>query len=263
MIDQINYRIEGKKTAPAILFLHGFLGSLKIWKRTIPFFRDQYSVLTMDLPGHGESPFNGEVVSMKDCALAIKKILEKEKLDKVHVVGHSMGGYVALELLHHGSHKIQSITLLNSTAKEDTPQKKKDRLLAVKVFDRSPEVFITAAIENLFYEPSLKLFPKEVSFLQQTALKTSVKGAQGSLRGMKERKDYVELIKRTNTPVHFIAGRYDSTVLYSTILEQTENTNVKLTTLESGHMGFVESFEEYIIALQEFIKKSNENIIPN
>ena len=263
MIDQINYKIEGKKTSQAILFLHGFLGSSKIWNQTLPFFKDNYLILTMDLPGHGKTPCNEEVLSMSECADAVHQIIKKIGLDKVHIVGHSMGGYVGLELLSNYPEVVRSITLLNSTAKEDSIQKKKDRLLAVKVFDRSPEVFITAAIENLFYAPNLKLFPSEVSSLQKTALETSIKGAQASLRGMRERRDYRKLVRETKIPVHFIAGRFDNTVLYSTILQQIENTNIKLTTLESGHMGFVESFEEYILALQAFITESNENFIPN
>jgi pimeloyl-ACP methyl ester carboxylesterase len=191
---------------------------------------------------------------MEKTAHQIIEILQFENIVNAHFVGHSMGGYVSLEILNQEPNLVGSLTLLNSTAKEDSTQKKADRLLAVKVFDRSPSVFINAAIENLFYAPNLDAFPDEVKRMQSIALKTSIEGAKGSLRGMRERNDFVSLIGETEVPIHIVAGRFDNTVLYSTILEQVIGTNVLLTTLETGHLSFIESFDECKDAMINFIE---------
>lgn len=200
---------------------------------------------------------------MDYCAKLVMDVLQKEKIKSGHFVGHSMGGYVALEVLNQNKSLVSSLTLFNSTAKDDSDKKKKERLLAVKVFDRAPAVFVNAAIENLLYQPNLKRFPKEVKELQNIALATPISGAQGCLRGMGLRKSYIALIRETSRPVQFIAGRFDNTVKYESILEQVENSRIELITLESGHMGYLESFEESKNAILTFINNHHENTLSN
>jgi pimeloyl-ACP methyl ester carboxylesterase len=250
---EIYYKIEGNDVKGTVVLLHGFLGSSEVWNTMMPFLQETYKVIRIDLPGHGKSGCIQETIGMDFIAELVIEILQKEKVEKAHFVGHSMGGYVGLEILSKKSNLIKSLTLFNSTAKDDNPQKKKDRLLAVKVVDRTPAVFINAAIENLLYEPNLKRFKAGVNKLQQVALQTSIKGAQASLRGMGLRKNYVDLIRETSKPVLIIAGRFDNTVKYESILEQVENSNIKLVTLASGHMGFLESFEESKNGILNFI----------
>lgn len=262
-VNEIFYKIEGIEKKGVIVLLHGFLGSQEVWNSLMPFLIKDHKVISLDLPGHGKSNLIQETIAMGSIAELVIVILKKEGIQNAHFVGHSMGGYVGLEVLNQAPEKVNSLTLFNSTAKEDTPQKKKDRLLAVKVFDRAPAVFINAAIENLLYEPNLKRFPEEIKRLQYIALKTSIEGAQGSLRGMGLRKDYVSLMQRTNKPVQIIAGRFDNTVKYESILAQVENSNIKLVTLESGHMGYIESFEESKNAILNFINNGHENTILN
>lgn len=261
--NEIYYTVDGQGENGTIVLLHGFLGNLEVWNSLMPAFVNEYKVIRIDLPGHGKSAIIQEVIGMDFIAELVLDVLLKENVSCAHIVGHSMGGYVGLELLQRKNELVKSLTLFNSTAMDDTPQKKKDRLLAIKVFDRSPKVFINAAIENLFHEPNLKRFPEAVKELQFIARQTPIEGAQGSLRGMRLRKNHVELIRETKTPIQIIAGRLDNTVKYESILEQTKDSKIKLVTLESGHMGYIESFHESKEALVNFINNCNENTISN
>ncbi len=260
---EINYKIEGEDVRGTVVLLHGFLGNMEVWNALMPAFITQYKVIRIDLPGHGKSTIVREVIGMDFIAELVLDVLKKENISTAHFVGHSMGGYVGLEVLHQKRELVKSLTLFNSTAKDDTPQKKKDRLLAVKVFDRSPLVFIDAAIENLFHEPNLKRFPEAVKELQAIAQQTPIQGAKGSLRGMRLRKNYVNLVRKTEVPIQIIAGRYDNTVKYESIVEQTKDSNIKLVTLDTGHMGYVESFDESKEALVNFINNCDENTLSN
>jgi pimeloyl-ACP methyl ester carboxylesterase len=260
---KIYYKIEGNEIKGTVVLLHGFLGNLEVWNTLIPFFTEDYRVIRIDLPGHGKTATTKETIGMGFTAEMVIAVLLRENITCAHFIGHSMGGYVGLEVLNKKSELVKSLTLFNSTAKSDNAQKKKDRLLAVKVFDRTPSVFINAAIENLFYEPNLKRFPEDVKALQQIALQTPIQGAQASLRGMSKRENHVSLIRETNKPVQIIAGRFDNTVKYDSILEQIENSKIKLVTLESGHMGYIESFLESKNALLNFINTCDENTLLN
>ncbi len=253
--DKLYYTREGQEVRGTIVLLHGFLGSSKIWEALIPYFKKEYLILNIDLPGHGHSGCIQETIEMSFCADKVLELLADENVKSAHIVGHSMGGYVGLEILNKQPSVVNSLTLFNSTATDDNPQKRKDRLLAVKVFDRSPEVFIQAAIENLFYKPNLKRFKADVEALQAIALQTPIAGAQGSLRGMRVRSNHVELIKANEKRIHITAGKFDNTVLYDSILTQTRGTEITLTSLDSGHMGFAESAEESRDAMIKFIKQ--------
>jgi 2-succinyl-6-hydroxy-2,4-cyclohexadiene-1-carboxylate synthase len=244
------------KASDTLLLLHGFLGSHAIWDEYIAELSKKYTLLLIDLPGHGNSEFWGTCTTMEEMAKGVNEILEIEKLSNVHCCGHSMGGYVSLALAYLTPTKVHSITLLNSTALGDSEQKKKDRVLAARIFDMNPELFVVEAIQNLFHTPNLIAFPKEVERLKNIALNTPPKGAQASLLGMRERKDMVRWLKKTQLPIHYIAGKNDNTVLFQGIVEQIKGLNAQLTEFDNcGHMAFVEKKEETLEAMLTFWKK--------
>ena len=251
-LGNVSYSSIGK--GDAILFLHGFLGNKKVWKPFVNHFKPNYQVITIDLPGHGKTSIIEEEMTMEFSAKLIKQILKTEDVLNVHVVGHSMGGYIGLAFAKLYPQTIKSLTLFNCTAYGDTKQKQADRLKAVRVFDMNPSLFIEEAIKNLFYKPNLKVFSKEVEKLTEMAKNTPAKGAQGSLRGMRIRGNYISWLSKQKFPLHYIAGEYDNTIPFSTIKEQIKITNANLTTLtSSGHMGFVENQDTCIKAIEDFI----------
>lgn len=253
---ELNYSVEGEKDNPAIVFLHGFLGSSAIWKDFVCFFQDKYQVITIDLPGHGNSPVFEETQEMSSSAMLVNDILVREKIHKVHLIGHSMGGYVALAFSKLYTNKTLSLTLFNSTAKADDKQKQSDRLKAVRVFDMNPSIFINEAVKNLFYDKNLEKLSREVDALTAIARETKVKGAQASLRGMRLREGLEGWLKEQDFPIHYIAGKYDNTVPYDTILAQLPKRAALTTLSNSGHMGFVEEKDKCIQTIKKFISDS-------
>jgi pimeloyl-ACP methyl ester carboxylesterase len=241
---------KGKQT---IVLLHGFLGNHLIWKDYLDLLSKTYTLVLIDLPGHGRSDVWGTCTRMEEMAEGVWNILSAEKLNSVHLCGHSMGGYVSLALAAKYPELVKSITLINSTARSDSEQKKKDRVLAARIFDINPAIFVVEAIQNLFYAPNLTVFPQEVDALKEIALQTHPKGAQASLLGMRERSDKVDWLKETQIPVHYIAGKQDNTVLFEGIQEQVGGLNAKLTAFDDcGHMAFVEKKEETLQAMLAF-----------
>lgn len=237
-----------------VLLLHGFLGSQHIWDPIVPTLSENFNLITPDLPGHGETPCHESILSMDFIASLTIEVLNDLNINHFHVVGHSMGGYVGLCLLNRYPDRVKSLTLLNSTARDDSPSKKEDRLRAIKVFDLSPKVYIKEAIRNLFYEPNIERCNTEVDRLQNIALSTSVQGAQASLRGMRERQNFVNLINSTKIPVQYISGKYDNTVPFDSVIEQIKNPDIQLTEMKnSGHMSFAEERENCLNAIINFI----------
>ena len=93
---KIAYIDEGKGET-AILFVHGWCCDKSYWKEQIAHFAKNYRVVALDLAGHGESGKNRKDFTIASFAQDVKAVIEKLKLKKVILVGHSMGGYVIAE----------------------------------------------------------------------------------------------------------------------------------------------------------------------
>lgn len=223
-----------------MVWVHGFLGDSSIWDTFIGNLATTHIHIRIDMPGHGKSSYVPQNMSIEDIAKVINEILKKEQIKSIQLVGHSMGGYVALVFARLFPKKTRSIILLNSTALADTEAKKEERLRAIKVFDLNHRIFVKEAVNKLFYKENLKRFKKEIEQLQQIALNTSVAGAKASLNAMMNRTESVTFLRDSQTPIHYIAGKHDAICTYDSILSQKEGMNATLTTLEDfGHMGFL------------------------
>jgi pimeloyl-ACP methyl ester carboxylesterase len=92
----LSYTVQGKNT-PAIVFVHGWCCDKSYWKDQIPYFEKKYTVVTLDLAGHGDSGLGRADWTIESFAADVAAVVEALKLKKVILVGHSMGGPVCLE----------------------------------------------------------------------------------------------------------------------------------------------------------------------
>lgn len=106
--------ITEDRNRPALVLVHGLGSAGTIWKSLIPQLLPHFSVITVDLPGHGKAPINrGEAVDPKSLASAIVDTVEHElKFSRMHAVGNSLGGWIALEMGAVAPDKVMSITAL-------------------------------------------------------------------------------------------------------------------------------------------------------
>ncbi|MFN3342133.1 MAG: alpha/beta fold hydrolase [Flavobacteriales bacterium] len=250
---KIRYYTEG--AGPVVVLLHGFLESSYIWRYFSKQLSQGFKIISIDLPGHGATEVFAEVHTMPLMADVVVAVLKQEKEKKAKVLGHSMGGYVALSFGERYAEYCEGIGLINSTAFPDTVEKKADRLRAIRVLEMSPVVFIREAIPNLFAPFNVARFSEEIELLRAEALKTSVFGASACLRGMKDREDKTEIIRSGKFPVLFVAGKYDNVIAANLSVEQMElHPSVSGLLLEnSGHMSFLEEREKTLEAIREFV----------
>ena len=94
----LHYRDQGNPDGPAIVLIHGGFGSLHNWEVWVPYLKDDYRVVTMDLPAHG---LTGRVKSdrytRQEMIRSVYELVEELGISKFTIGGHSMGGGVALE----------------------------------------------------------------------------------------------------------------------------------------------------------------------
>ncbi len=249
----INFEVFGKGSA--IVLLHGFLESSLMWKDIISALSKKYKIITIDLLGHGASENHGYVHSMNNQAEVAKAVLNYLKLRKYILIGHSMGGYVALAFGLLYSKNVKGIFLLNSTALPDTKEKKINRDRAIKAVKENYKSFVRIAVPMLFAEKNKTIYKKEIQEGIQDALRMNPQGIIASLEGMKIRKNLTNLYTSSNFPIHMIISKQDPALDYNSLISQTKNTKVTVSELPDGHMSYIENKTEVIKIISDFLKR--------
>lgn len=97
-----------------VLLIHGFGGDLDNWLFNADALAEAATVYTLDLPGHGQSSKSVTDPTVGGLAKAVLGFMDTLKIDKAHLVGHSLGGAIALEIARSAKGRVKSLTLINS-----------------------------------------------------------------------------------------------------------------------------------------------------
>ena len=249
---QISYSDIGKGTA--IVLLHGFLENREMWNPIVEILSQKYRLICIDLLGHGDSESLGYVHTMEDNADVVHAVLSELKIRKAIFGGHSMGGYVSLAFAELYPEKVKGLMLINSTSRADSDQRKENRDRAILAVKKDHTAFVRLSIANLFSPENRNRLKDEIEHVKIEALKTPLQGIVATLEGMKIRNDREVLLHFAPYPILLILGKKDPVLLYDENVDQVENTNVELISLEDGHMSPIENRNELIDVMQRFIK---------
>lgn len=126
---------DSEKGDRCAVLLHGYLESMLVWDDFVPYLYKQVRVITLDLPGHGISVVKGPVHTMEYLADVVKDTLDALGIARCTLVGHSMGGYVALAFCEKYPERLDGVVLLSSTPDADTDEKKENRLREIKLVE--------------------------------------------------------------------------------------------------------------------------------
>jgi len=97
--DSLNYEVSGDPRSPAVLFLHGFMGSSADWREVMAALGDRAFCIAADLPGHGTSlGLTAEAYTIEGSARAVIDTMNGLEVERAIVAGYSMGGRLALYL---------------------------------------------------------------------------------------------------------------------------------------------------------------------
>ncbi len=249
---KINYNIVGK--GRSIVFLHGFLENSTMWKETVALFSNQYRCISIDLLGHGDTECLGYIHTMEDMAYAVKAVLDHLEESSVILVGHSMGGYVALACAELFPDLVRGLVLLNSTSFPDSEERKLNRSRAINVVKKNPNAYTSLAISNLFAEKNRSKLVKEIEAIKNQASKTPLQGIISALEGMKIRKDRTSVLFNFKGPKIIFSGKKDPVLDHRQSIRETEQLQIDLISFDGGHMIYIENKEKFLSELENFLK---------
>jgi pimeloyl-ACP methyl ester carboxylesterase len=110
-IRDVTIKLHRAGSGPKVLFLHG-AGGVPLW---LPFFdalSDHYEVLVPEHPGFGGSDDPPWIQSISDLAMFYLDLIEDAELDRIHLIGNSLGGWLSAEILVRDRSRFRSVTLL-------------------------------------------------------------------------------------------------------------------------------------------------------
>lgn len=247
---------------PVVVLLHGYLESLEVWDDFIPLLIPPMRVVSVDLPGHGISEIKGETHSMEFLADTVKNALDALDIEKCFLVGHSMGGYAGLEFLRKYPERLHGFVLFHSTPDPDNEEKKQHRLREIGIIDAGRKILISNSIQYAFAEDNRGRLRDVIEDFKERVAITEDEGIKALLRGMMERGDSNEVLKKSSVPELFIFGRKDEYIKpedAETI--EVNHPQAKTVWLEnSGHTGFIEEPEASAKAILDFCRDTLPSI---
>ena len=249
---KISYTDQGKGNA--VILLHGFLENSTMWKYLAPVLTQKNRVICIDLLGHGQTDCLGYIHSMEDMADAVHHVISELKIRKAILVGHSMGGYVALAFAELYPEMMKGLVLLNSTSRADSEERITNRTRAVKAVKQNYVTAVRMSISNLFSEENREKLIAQIEWVREEALQTPLQGIIAAQEGMKLRKDREVILHFATYPILLILGKKDPVLNYEENVGQINGTDVKLVTFNDGHMSHLENQAELEKVIVGFLK---------
>ncbi len=239
----LNYEISGKGVENLVL-LHGFMENLLIWEQMEEFLSKKFRLIKIDLPGHGRSDILGEVHTMELMAAEVDKVISKLKLEKFHLLGHSMGGYASLAYATEFGEKLKSLTLFFSTFFPDDEEKKEQRRKSFRIISENYKTYVNAGVPNLFNPNEKDILEGKIELAKEIALSQKTDGILAAVKGMIERTDKKEILENLDAKILVIAGKHDNAVKTDVMISALpDKTNIKSYVLDCGHNGHWEKPE--------------------
>lgn len=242
---------NGTASGCPIVFLHGFLEDNSMWNFLQEEDFSTNPLCFIELPGHGNSHL-ALMTSLSEMAKEIHNAVLNSGFKECKVVGHSLGGYIVMELVKIAPEFYKKAILLNSHPFADSPQKKIDRSRVVDIVGSNKELFLKTAIPNLFLDK--QKHESSIESLISASLKMHIKAIQASTIAMRDRRDNSELLARYPSKFEIIYGEFDTLVPIQVLQENLKNLNFSIHVIaEGGHMCHIENRQDTLVKLKELL----------
>ena len=246
-VNGIRLAYERRGTGAPLVLLHGYPLDHHLWNEVAPLLEDTFELILPDLRGFGGSSSVDTFYAMEDFALDIAALLDHLEIQKAGIVGHSMGGYVALAFARVYPERVSGLGLVSSQVLADPPDRKEARYKsAAEVADKGIASVVETMTPKFTADPRLQQFARQSMEQQQPAAYI------GALKAMAERVDSTPLLSSLQIPVVIVHGDADALIPIDRAREvKAAVPGAHLVEVAgAGHMPMMEAKEETAEALK-------------
>lgn len=251
--DQITYYKTGN--GPALLLVHGFPANVLLWRFVLPELSQKFTVILPNFFEEEGDWLRHNETSMPLLADAFNDILENEKLDKVVLAGHSMGGYMGLAFASKYPEKLVGLSLIHSSSLPDDEARAEGRRKTVSILENGGKsMFLKKMVRALFSEEFNQKNPEILDRQITEALAVKDKSLIAFYKAIMERKGTTEIVNKANFPVQNIVGIKDSLANISKELDAAQLAFINFVSVyeQEAHMAMLESPEKLSKDLIQF-----------
>lgn len=267
MMQEISYYEVGRKNLPIhsdqkeiqktpIVLIHGFCESSTLWKSLSKELSNDFRILCPDLPGFGKSPLSKSDFSLEQIGDQIVSWLKSLGIEQCIVIGHSLGGYISLEVLRKYPDFFKAIGLINSSAFEDSIDKKENRNKLIEfIGNNGVDSFIKTFVPSLFYPKTVNLHSKIIELISDEGKSIKSESVIKYAAAMRDRRDSMDLLKKYKKRILLISGEFDQNVPLETSKRMAQILDQKNAHIipESGHMSIFEESERCYAIIKTFV----------
>ena len=257
----LHYEVFGKPSAHPIVFIHGFPFHSKMWVNQIEHLQKDFNVITYDIRGCGKSTNQLENFTMETLADDLLRLIQ-ELGGKAHVVGFSMGGYVALRAIEKKPEVFRSLVLMDTQSVADGNEGKLKRHdVMEKIRTIGVKDFAHGFLKNAMSAKNFETNPQLIDQLEGMIQGNTPGGLLSSVAAMISRTDTTESLSKINVPTLILVGEEDK-ITPVTIAEDLE-LGIKDATLQvirsAGHMSPVENPSAVNVELHNFFTQTTSS----
>lgn len=248
----LNHRELG--AGAVVILIHGFPMNQHVWAEFAEKLSESLQVITVDLPGFGKSPGLRQGFTIEDVAAEVLLFIQEKQYISPVIVGHSLGGYVALAMAEQRPDLIAGLCLFHSTAVEDSEEKKQSRDKTLEFIARQGvEAFTSNFVGQLYADPQHSSITK----VKNIAVQSSRETVAGYTLAMRNRKDRRGVLQSFPNPILFLAGEKDQGIPANSIVEQASlNPGTRAVVLpDVAHMGMFEAEATCLREVADFVRK--------
>lgn len=252
------YDIAGE--GPPLVLLHGFTGTRQTWEPFISKWKEQHTVIRLDMPGHGQT-ICPEFPSMNEFCQDLSLLIDDFNYTSVSILGYSLGGRTALQFANLHPDKVDAIILESAspglTTEEERQQRiKNDHNLAERIETEGLETFVNRW-ENTPLFGSQKSLPLTVKRnIRNERLSQTAKGLASSLRymGTGVQDSVWEQLQTIEIPILLLAGSLDVKFVKTNELmnKLLPNSQFKIIS-DVGHAIHVENPQQFDTVVIDFL----------
>jgi 3-oxoadipate enol-lactonase len=258
-VDDAIIDVNDRGRGDAIVLLHGFPLTRAIWNEQVDALAQRHRVICPDLRGMGESTASDGPYLMEALAGDIAAVLDACGVSRASIVGHSLGGYVALAFARMYVERVDRLALVCSRLSADSVQVAREREdLADRIEHAGGPQPAVDAFEPLLFAPGTRQSrPDLLDRYRTIARSNGPKGLAAVLRGMAQRSASDDIAGDLAMPALVLAGARDATLS----LEEARSTAGafpagRLVVMErSGHLPMLEEAAEVTAALDAWVER--------
>lgn len=217
-VNGINLYYEMVGQGFPVVFCHGYKGSHFEWALQVPVFSRDYKVIVMDHRGHclSEAPSSKDDYSIPIFARDVYELLKLLNVEKCCLVGHSMGGFVALQFIIDYPEMVKALILVDTGAKievisEYNQYMESQRRIALE--EGLEATFEYSVLHDPLTQKAIERYPYKREIMKQKLLNTSVEAYVYGIEAIAEWGGAVEHLRHISVPTMVIVGQDDEDFL--------------------------------------------------